>query len=303
MSKLHWAALATTPHIGGKTITRLLGHFGSLEAALQATPEQLLQVRSVGPRIAQAIYDIDLEAVRRDLEHLEQEGGHILTWDDAAYPTLLLRTAEAPPVLFVRGQPPQQDTQTVAVVGTRQPASRSLEIAHELTVNLAQRGWTIVSGLALGIDTAAHTGALEAEGRTVAVLGSGVLEVYPQRNNQLAEEIIANGAILSEQHPLSTVSPQTLIARNRITSGLSKAVIVVQSEDDSGSIATARRARQQGRRVYAVTGSQAGGNSLVEQGASPINPERIDWDALTQELQQHPITDKRQAKNSQPRVL
>jgi DNA processing protein len=148
----------------------------------------------------------------------------------------------------------------------------------------------IVSGLALGIDTAAHQGALDAGTRTLAVLGSGLERLYPPANTRLAEQVIHCGALLAEVHPRTTVSPQNLMARNRITSGLSRAVIVIEAQMDSGSVSTARRARQQGRAVFAVAGSDAGCEALIREGAQAISPDDTDWDALSAQLEQLEIT-------------
>jgi DNA processing protein len=284
MSKVHWVALATAARVGGKTITRLLGHFGTLEAVFEATPDELMQVPHVGRQTANAIARIDLGAVEADLEGLSQIGIQVLTWGDTAFPSNLLRCEDAPPVLFVRGALLPADAQAVAVVGTRTPSPKSAKLASQLAFELASRGWTIVSGLALGIDGAAHQGALESGGRTLAVLGSGIERIYPPQHAHLAQAIEERGAVLSELHPNVAVSPQNLIARNRITSGLSRAVIVVQSGQDSGSVSTARRAWRQGRKVFAVTGGDAGCDTLLQAGAEAIHPDQMEWEALSRAL-------------------
>ncbi|HEC24075.1 MAG TPA: DNA-protecting protein DprA [Chloroflexi bacterium] len=284
MSTAHWVALATTARVGGKTITCLLAHFGSLEAILSATPEELIRVPRVGPRTAAAIASIDLGATEAEIARLAEQDVRILTWEDAAYPPNLLRCDDAPPVLFLRGELAPAHSQAVAIVGTRQPEERAASLAYRMGYELARRGWTIVSGLAIGVDTAAHRGALAAGGRTLAVLGSGVLNVYPRRNRSLAGAIMGSGVVLAEVHPEAAVSPQNLIARNRITSGLSRAVIVVEAAEDSGSLSTARRARQQGRMVFTVTGGDAGCEELLAAGAEALDPETIDWDALAERL-------------------
>ncbi len=287
MSKIHWVALATEAGIGGKTLTRLFKRFGSLESILEAPTDDLLSVPRVGPATASAISSIDLSAVEADIGRLSQEGIQIFTWEDPAYPANLLRSDDAPPVLFVRGELNVANSRVVAIVGTRQPSHHSAESAYRVALELAKRGWTIASGLAIGIDTAAHQGALAA-GRTLAVLGSGVAQVYPRRNVPLAEQIMSNGALLSELHPRTPVSPQNLIARNRIISGLSRAVIVVQGGVDSGSMNTAKRASEQRRLVLAVVGNDAGYASLVDLGAEPIDPDQIHWDALSERLDRIP---------------
>ena len=233
-------------------------------------PGQLQQVSGVGPKTAAAITQIDLDQVEADLTQFKQAGLITITWEDRDnYPTNLLRADDAPPVLYVKGDLSPSDTRAVAIVGTRQPDQSAALFAHNLAFELASRGWTIVSGLALGIDTAAHRGALAAKGRTLAVLGSGLLKVYPDQNIHLAGDISESGALLSELHPHTTVSAQNLIARNRITSGLSKAVIVVQAHDDSGSVSTARRAWKQGRAVFAAAGGRCRLREFDQAGSHP----------------------------------
>lgn len=280
MSRLHWVALATAAGVGGRTITRLLQHFGSLEEVLAAPPAALRGVPGVGPQTAAAIAAIDLPAVEAQLAGWEAGGVGVVTWEDAGYPRALLRTPDAPPVLFHRGELLPEDDRAVAIVGTRQPSRRGEALARQMASELARHGWVIVSGLAIGIDTAAHRGALEAGGRTLAVLGSGVENVYPRRAVSLAAQVATSGAVLSELQPGAGVSRQTLIARNRITSGLCRAVIVVQSQADSGSVNTARWAWKQGRAVFAVAGNEA----LLAQGAEPIPAGGIDWDDLAARL-------------------
>ncbi|MBN1428462.1 MAG: DNA-processing protein DprA [Anaerolineae bacterium] len=284
MSKAHWVALSTGARVGGKTITRLLSHFGSLEAIFEATPDQLTQVQRVGSQTATAISQINLSEIDGKLKALAARGITVLTWEDAAYPANLLHCDDAPPVLFTRGEVVADDARAVALVGTRQPSSRGLALARRLAYELGTRGWTIVSGLALGIDTASHMGALEAGARTLAVLGSGLDRLYPPANTKLAERIICSGALLAEVHPQVSVSPQNLMARNRITSGLSRAVIVVEAQTDGGSVSTAHRAWQQKRAVFAVAGSDAGCDGLIREGADAIPPEGIDWDDLSNRI-------------------
>jgi DNA processing protein len=299
VSKVHWAALAAWAGIGGRTMTALLQHFGSLEPVFSAS--ELVRVRHIGPQTAAAITSLDLPAIEAALAGFASAGVSILTWEDAEYPANLLRSQDAPPVLFVRGALAEDDVRAVAVVGTRSPSASAVMLARTIAAELAVRGWTIVSGLALGIDTAAHRGALEAGGRTLAVLGGGVLNVYPPANAALAEAVMRSGALLCEAHPQAEVNRQSLIARNRITSGLSRAVIVVQSGEDSGSMSTARRAREQGRAVLAVRGGDAGCDSLIAEGAEELRPDDGDWDALSARLNALPPSGARPA--GQPRLF
>ncbi|MBN1311510.1 MAG: DNA-processing protein DprA [Anaerolineae bacterium] len=286
MSKAHWVALSASARVGGKTITRLLSHFGSLEAIFEATPEQLMCVQRVGPQTASAISKISLPEIETKLKDLAARDITVLTWEDVSYPANLLHCDDAPPVLFVRGEILGRDARAVALVGTRQPSCRGIALAKQMACELGMRGWTIVSGLALGIDTASHLGALEAGARTLAVLGSGLERLYPPANVKLAERVTHSGALVAEVHPRVNVNPQHLMARNRITSGLSRAVIVVEAHTDGGSVSTARRAWQQGRAVFAVAGSDAGCTELIREGANSIPKEAIDWDVLSDQIDQ-----------------
>ena len=290
MSKAHWVALSTSARVGGKTITRLLSHFGSLEAIFEATPEQLTCVPRVGPQTASAITQINLSEIEAKVKDLAARDITILTWEDAAYPANLLHCDDAPPVLFVRGEIEGGDVRAVALVGTRQPSTKGMKLARQIAYELGKRDWTIVSGLALGIDTASHLGALDAEARTLAVLGSGFEQIYPPANVKLSRRIVDSGALLAEVHPRVSVSPQNLMARNRITSGLSRAVIVVEAHTDGGSVSTARRARQQGRAVFAVAGSDTGCEELIREGADVIRREETDWDDLSESIEQAAVT-------------
>jgi DNA processing protein len=203
----------------------------------------------------------------------------------------------------MQGETTKHDSRAIAIIGTRTPRPESRVLAHEFGFQLVSRGWAIVSGLALGIDTGAHQGALDGDGRTLAVLGSGLLRMYPVENRALADQIAANGAVISELKPEAQVSSQTLIARNRITSGLSRAVIVVQSGEDSGSMSTARRAVQQGRPVFAVLGGDAGCERLLADGAEAIDPDLIDWDQFSDRLDRLSINSPPDLQQGQLRLF
>jgi DNA processing protein len=293
-----------TGSIGGKTITRLLDRFGSLEAALEATYEELIAVKGIGAATASAITGINISAIENALAAYKEHNIRVITWDDTArYPNNLLRCQDAPPVLFMQGETTKHDSRAIAIIGTRTPRPESRVLAHEFGFQLVSRGWAIVSGLALGIDTGAHQGALDGDGRTLAVLGSGLLRMYPVENRALADQIAANGAVISELKPEAQVSSQTLIARNRITSGLSRAVIVVQSGEDSGSMSTARRAVQQGRPVFAVLGGDAGCERLLADGAEAIDPDLIDWDQFSDRLDRLSINSPPDLQQGQLRLF
>ncbi len=287
MSAAQWVALATGAHLGNKTITHLREHFGNLEAIFEASADELRRVRGVGPKTSAAIRAIRLERVEEELAGLAGQGIRAITCEDKDYPLNLRKMDDQPPVLYVRGTLLAADARAVALVGTRTPTRRGEERAHEMGYELALRGWTIASGLALGIDTLAHQGALDAGGRTLAVLGSGLLNIYPPANQTLAEKIARSGALLAEADPRASVSPQALMARNRITSGLSRAVIVVEAQTDGGSVSTARRARAQGRGMLAVAGGDEGCTALIGEGAEAVDPQDVDWDRLSERLEQH----------------
>jgi DNA processing protein len=287
VNRAHWVALATIPGVGGKTIQNLRERFGKLDAVFKASPEELRQVRGVGPKISQAIQSIDVDKVEADIARFEGEGIQAITaLDYKRYPAQLRRgLSDWPSVLFARGAlVPRIQTAGVAIVGTGWPRPERRDLARQIACELARRGLTIVSGLALGIDAAAHRGALEAGGRTLAVLGCGLKRIYPEENAPLVEEIVRDGAVLSETHPEMMVAPQRLVARNRIISGLSQAVIVVEAGQDSGSLIAARRAWEQGRAVFAVAGGDVGCETLIAEGAEALQPDEIDWDGLARRI-------------------
>jgi DNA processing protein len=201
----------------------------------------------------------------------------VVTLNDADYPAALRQVEDAPPTLFVCGT--WREKRCVAVVGTRSPTRDASEAARQIGFELAQRGYQVISGMALGIDSAAHIGALaQPEGSTSAVLGSGVLNRYPPENRALAQAILQRGALLSENHPNAQPKPSTLVARNRIISGLCEAIIVVQTEADGGAMHAARRAVEQGRRVYTLEDAASGNRALIDSGATMITPELAGFD-------------------------
>lgn len=283
LGKARWVALCTIPGVGGVTIRRLLERFGSLDAILKASAKELQTTHRVGEKTAQAIRRASPEWAARLLDSLAGEGIHALCWDDADYPMNLRTMPDAPPVLFVKGRLLPEDAIAVAIVGTRSPSPRALSAAEHIAGELAGRGITIVSGLAIGVDTAAHRGALAAGGRTLAVLGSGLRAIHPRSNAGLAARIAAQGALLSELHPDIGPAGTQLVARDRIISGLSRWVIVVESGVIGGSMRTAEFARRQGRILAALPGS-AGADALLAAGAITLDWPALDWDALANHI-------------------
>jgi DNA processing protein len=269
-----WVGLCLVPRIGGVTLKALLAHFGTLANILAAEEADLCRVKRIGATLARQICALDLSLVARKIELWQAESLHLLTWHSSAYPQPLLALDDAPPLLFVRGNPAQTWTRWLAIVGTRQPDPDSAQVARNLAAFATARGWGIVSGLALGIDTAAHHGGLA---RTVAFLGCGVDVVYPPSNASLvAQMLAASGALYAEVPPRSLVSAGGLMARNRLIAGLASALCVIQAEQACGSLAAARRAAQLGKPVYTLDQpSYAGNQSLLAGGAGrlPTNPD------------------------------
>ncbi len=259
--------------VGPRTRMRLLERFGSYHAALAAPSAELQEVPGVGPKLASKITAAQTEAdAEAEIELCRSQGIEILTESSPDYPRLLREIVDPPGVLFVRGRLRPEDGLAMAMVGTRHATPYGLRQAERLAAALARAGLAIVSGLARGIDAAAHRGALEAGGRTLAVLASGVVDIFPPEHRELAERIVAQGALLSEApsraEPLRGAFPQ----RNRLISGLSLGVIVVEAPERSGALITARHAMEQGREVFAVPGSiesrtSGGCHRLIQDGA------------------------------------
>lgn len=268
-----WLRLTLLPGIGGGTQRKLLAAFGPPEAIFAAGR---LAARSLIGDKADLLFDSDTTAaVEQGLAWAEQTGHHLLTLADPAYPPALLEIPDPPTVLYVRGNPDLLKRPGLAVVGSRNATPQGLQTAESFARTLADRGLCIVSGLALGIDAAAHRGALAAGGDTVAVIGTGADRLYPARNKELALSIAERGAIVSE-FPLGTpVLAHNFPRRNRIISGLARGVLVVEAAPESGSLITARLAGEQGRDVFAIPGSihspvARGCHRLIQQGAKLV---------------------------------
>lgn len=268
-----WLRLTLIPGIGGESQRKLLAAFGLPEAVFSAGR---LAARSVIGDRADLLFDFDPAAeVDRSIEWASQPGQHILTLADDAYPKALLEIADPPSLLYVRGNPTILKMRCLAMVGSRNATPQGLQTAENFARTLAAKGLCIVSGLALGIDAAAHRGALSAGGDTIAVIGTGADRIYPARNKELALAIVEHGAIISE-FPLGTPSiAANFPRRNRIISGLSRGVLVVEAAPESGSLITARLAGEQGREVFAIPGSihspvARGCHKLIKQGAKLV---------------------------------
>ncbi|HLF01434.1 MAG TPA: DNA-processing protein DprA [Anaerolineales bacterium] len=273
-----WIGFNKVRGIGPAKVRALIDHFGDLATAWNGSRTQLVEAgldRRAIESLEAARDGIDLEQLTADVE---AAGFKALCWDDADYPRRLREIDNPPPVLFLRGALTEADDWAVAIVGTRRATLYGKEAARELAAALASAGVTIVSGFARGIDAAAHVAALEAGGRTIAVLGSGLDKLYPPEHATLGERILATeaGGALVSDYPLGTPpDAANFPPRNRIISGLSLGTIVVEAGEDSGALITAEFAMEQGREVFAVPGnifnrSSRGPNKLIQQGAKIV---------------------------------
>ena len=271
----YWVGFNIIPGIGRVRFSQLENHFGSLGQAWQADPAGLKKaglddsaVRAIGRWRP----EINLEA---EMEKLARCGIQAITCNDAGYPARLKEIYDYPPLLYVRGQLLPEDEWCLAVVGTRRPTIYGRQVAEEIVAELAQNKITIISGLARGIDSVGHRGALEAGGRSIAVMGGGLDAIYPAENASLAQSIIKRGALLSEFHPGTRPRPENFPRRNRIISGMSLGVLVVEAGETSGALITAHLALEQNREVFAIPGSilslaSRGTNRLIQEGAKLV---------------------------------
>jgi DNA processing protein len=259
-----WIALNMTPGVGPRVTARLLEHFGSAEAIFDA-PRRDLALLRLTPEAIESIASRELHArAEAEIEQVRKLGGDILVLDDGVYPALLRETYDPPVVLYVKGAWSEcLERPCVAVVGSRRCSTYGQNAALMMSRELAQRGVTIVSGLARGIDASAHRGALESGGRTVAVMGTGLDRVYPRDHQKLTDEILNRGGALVTQFPLGTPPvSENFPYRNRVISGLSLGVLVIEAAENSGSLITARLAMEQNREVFAVPGNITSRNSF-----------------------------------------
>jgi len=272
----YWLALSLTPGVGSILIKRLLDRFKTPEAVFRAPVKELLSIEGLGEKVAKEIRKGLLDkAVEKELNFLKELGGTILTIKEDAYPKRLKDIYDPPALLYVRGALKKEDELAVAIVGSRKTSPYGRWITERVSQELARRGVTVVSGMARGIDSAGHKGAISGGGRTIAVLGCGVDVVYPSENRNLFHQIIDRGAILSEFPMGSPPEGGHFPRRNRIISGLSIGVVVVQASAESGSLITASYALEQGREVFAVPGNvgaegSRGTNRLIKEGAKLV---------------------------------
>jgi DNA processing protein len=271
----YWLGFSLVPEIGPKRLAHLLNWFGDLPAAWTAREGQLKQCGLDRLPVANLLAtraQIDVDA---ELAKVEQLGAWIVTLADQRYPSLLSQLPDAPTVLYVRGTLLPDDNRGLGIVGTRKATAYGRDVAYDLAKQLAQNGVAVVSGLAHGIDTAAHRGAIDGGGRTIAVLGCGIDRIYPVDNRDLALDITHHGALVSE-FPLGTPPEgRNFPRRNRVISGLTLGVLVVEADLGSGALITAEMALDQGREVFAVPGNiyshtSRGTNRLIQDGAKMV---------------------------------
>ncbi|NIQ39125.1 MAG: DNA-protecting protein DprA [Proteobacteria bacterium] len=278
--KRYWIALNLIPGIGSVAYRKLIDAFKDPSRVFESPRRGLEGIEGVGPKLALAIKEFPLKSrLKNELGRIKDLGVSVLTYRDSTYPKNLLAIYDPPPVLYVRGRLEAKDDLAVAIVGSRMATRHGKALTERLARDLAARGVTVVSGMARGIDSAAHRGALLGRGRTIAVLGCGVDVVYPPEGRALMREIIGKGAVISEfpmgMRPHSSNFPR----RNRIISGLAVGVVVVEATRQSGSLITANYALDQGREVFAVPGnvgfpSSQGTNRLIKDGAKLV--ERVE---------------------------
>lgn len=276
MTLLDWLILTLTPGCGPATARRLLDYLGEVGAAA-ATVDALAAVPGLRTEVRRHLGDPAIrQRAATELERCEKLGLHLVAWDDPRYPALLKEIANPPLVLYVKGDPALLNTPALAVVGARAATSYGQKIAGEISAGLACHGFTVVSGLALGIDGVAHRHALQNGGKTIAVLGCGVDLPYPAQHRDLYQAIADQGALVSD-YPLSTPPDGFRFpARNRIISGLCRGVIVIEAAKHSGSLITAELAMEQGREVFAVPGrvdsaKSEGCHRLIREGATLVH--------------------------------
>lgn len=270
-------ALKGVPGLGGILNKRLIERFGSAGAVFQADPAEWSGVEGLGPMLIETLrsYRPDHDMIHRELDRVDEMECDLVGLDHPRYPGLLKVIEDPPPVLYIKGTLRPADDRAVALVGARRASGYGRSVTERLSRTLAQRGFTIVSGMARGIDGWAHQAALDVPGRTIAVLGCGLDILYPPEHGRLREQIEDHGAVLSE-FPFGTPpDPGNFPQRNRIISGLSVGVVVVEAAARSGSLITARLALEQGREVFAVPGpvgaeTSIGTHSLIKQGAKLV---------------------------------
>jgi DNA processing protein len=287
---LEWLAISLTPGLGPTRSRKLVEHFGSAEAVLRAS---LTELESTGIPVVSAqslATGKSAELAREEIAQAAAAEVAMVTTEDPSYPPRLKEIYDPPLILRVRGNPEILTRPGIAMVGTRHPTPYGSGMAERLACDLAAQGLVIISGMARGVDTASHRGAISAKGKTVAVFGTGVDVIYPKENSRLAEQILALGGALISEFPLGTfAAPQNFPIRNRIISGMSVGVLVLEAAEYSGTRITARCALEQNRDVFAVPGNVTnknswGPNTLIKQGAKLVATWEDVWEDLPPEV-------------------
>lgn len=290
VARIAWMALMLTPKMGTTRIWKAMDRLGSAERLFEAS---LTELEGLGmpAQSAQFVFEGKARAAAEDeIKRTMEAGGKILTPEDAAYPERLREIYDPPAVLWIRGNAELLARPGIAIVGTRQPSPYGAGMAELLSRDLANRRLVILSGMARGVDTAAHKGAIDAGGKTVAVWGTGIDVIYPKENKKLAESIVASGGTIVSEYPLGTFpAPQNFPIRNRILSGMSVGVLVIEAAEYSGTRITARCAMEQNRDVYAVPGNVTnknawGPNTLIKQGAKLTATWEDIWEDLPSQI-------------------
>jgi DNA processing protein len=290
VAKLAWMALTLTPGMGPTRIWKAMGLLGEAERLFEAS---LTELEGLGMPAKSAQFCIEGKArvaAEGEMKRVAEAGGTVLTPADAGYPERLREIYDPPTVLWIRGSVELLSRPGIAVVGTRQPSPYGAGMAELLSRDLANRRLVILSGMARGVDTAAHKGAIDAGGKTVAVWGTGIDVIYPKENKKLAESIVATGGTIVSEYPLGTFpAPQNFPIRNRILSGMSVGVLVIEAAEYSGTRITARCAMEQNRDVYAVPGNVTnknawGPNTLIKQGAKLTATWEDVWEDLPSQV-------------------
>ncbi len=275
MDEIFWLALKNIPQVGNVTFRRLLDHFGAPEKALSASESELAAVKGISAAVVTSLLMHNGCAwAQKEWETTRKNGARIVTLQNPEYPRLLRHLPDPPPYLYVKGT--LENTATaIGIVGSRQASGYGIATTQKLARELARQGITVVSGMARGVDAAAHRGALLEQGTTIGVLGCGIDVTYPRENRQLFAEMASRGALLSE-FPMGTLPlAENFPRRNRIISGISSGILVVEAAEGSGSLITAQCALEQGRDVYAIPGNiqsvnSRGTNRLIKQGAKLV---------------------------------
>jgi len=287
----YWLALALTPGLGPTRIKKLVEHFGTAEHVFQASLTELEATGMPAVSAQSLATGKSFEMAQEECGKAAGEGARIISISDPEYPSRLKEIYDPPVILSVKGSVEVLSRPGIAMVGTRHPTPYGSGMAERLATDLAVRGLVIISGLARGIDTASHRGTVAAKGKTVAVLGTGIDVIYPKENSRLAEQMLALGGALISEFPLGTApTPQNFPIRNRIISGMSAGVLVVEAAEYSGTRITSRCALEQNRDVYAVPGNVTnknswGPNTLIKQGAKLVATWEDVWEELPPEIQ------------------